>query len=172
MNPDLARGKFAGLDKRMFEEQRDIQFRQRFGVPYEQYKFEQDQAMGTAREAAKSQIAQIESATGNTISQIRSYSRLNDQSLYQAVNMPDVQFQDENGETVSTSATQAIETALSYYDAGDEDSIVKFIGDIKQRQGQEDVARLIEAIIGLRSRAATTNRGYFADYLLTDPYGE
>jgi hypothetical protein len=172
MNPDLARGKFAGLDKRMFEEQRDIEYRQRFGVPYEQYKFAQEQNTSAARDAAKSQIAQIEAATGSTIGQIRDYSRLNDQSLYSAINMQDVQFEDENGEVVSTSAPQAISMALSYYEDGDGESITGLIGDIGQREGQQDLARLIEAIIGLRSRATTRNLGYIDDYLLTNPYGE
>lgn len=172
MNPDLARGKFSGLDKRMFEEQRDVQYRQQYGVPYEQYQFQQEQATSAAREAAKSQIAQIEASTGSTIGQIRDFSRLNDQALYNAVNMQDVQYEDESGGIVSTSAPQAIATALSYLDAGDQDSVVNFISNIRQSEGQDDVARLIEAIIGLRTRSTSRNLGYLEDYLLTNPYGE
>lgn len=175
MNPDLARGKFAGLDKRMFEEQRDLQYRQQYGIPYDQYQFQQEQATGAARDAAKAQIAQIESATGIPISRIRDYSLMNDKTLYETINMQDVQYEDNNGEIVSVSAPQAIAQALSYMNPGgdmDVESLQNFIANIRLSEGQDNIARLIEAIVGLQARSSTRNLGYVEDYYLTNPYVE
>lgn len=172
MNPDLARGKFSGLDKRMFEEQRDLRYRQDYGMPYEQYRDVLDTQTDALKEQSKSQVAQIEAATGSTISQIRNYSRMNDQALYGELNMQDVQYQDNNGDIVSTSTPEAIGIALGYFNDDDQDSIIKFIQNIRNSEGQEDVARLIEAIIGIRTRSSSRNIGYLEDYFLNNPYGE
>jgi hypothetical protein len=165
MNPDLARGKFSGLDQRMFEERRNQQYMSQFGVPYEQYKFQQDQQLGTAREMAKSQVAAIEAATGMNLSQIRDFSGLNDTAVYNALTMGDVQYE-QDGEIVSSPAASVVQEALGMFNSGDEEGLNSFIENIRQSEGQSDVARLIEAIVGLQARKSSRNIGYLEDYWL------
>lgn len=165
MNPDLARGKFSGLDQRMFEERRNQQYMSQFGVPYEQYKFQQDQQLGTAREMAKSQVAAIEAATGMNLSQIRDFSGLNDTAVYNALTMGDVQYE-QDGEIVASPAASVVQEALGMFNSGDEEGLNSFIENIRQSEGQSDVARLIEAIVGLQARKSSRNIGYLEDYWL------
>jgi hypothetical protein len=165
MNPDLARGKFSGLDQRMFEERRNQQYMSQFGVPYEQYKFQQEQQTSAARELAKANIAAVESATGATVSQLVNASGMNETAIYNALAMNDVQYE-QDGEIVSVPAAAAIDTALGYFNNNDDESVGAFIENIRQSQGQEDLARLIRAIIAHQARRESRNIGYLEDYFL------
>jgi hypothetical protein len=165
MNPDLARGKFSGLDQRMFEERRNRKYMGQYGVPYEEYKFLQEQQTSAARELAKANIAAVESATGATVSQLVNASGMNETAIYNALAMNDVQYE-QDGEIVSVPAAAAIDTALGYFNNNDDESVSAFIENIRQSQGQEDLARLIRAIIAHQARKESRNIGYLEDYFL------
>jgi hypothetical protein len=52
------------------------------------------------------------------------------------------------------------------FNSGDEEGLNSFIENIRQSEGQSDVARLIEAIVGLQARKSSRNIGYLEDYWL------
>lgn len=169
MNPDLARGKFAGLDKTFFEEQRNAQYMQQYGMPYEKYSWLESQNTSAARAAAQKQIAQIEASTGLNINQIRSQSGMNDSAMYNALNMKDVQYEDPNGDIQQVDAEDIIGNALQMYQDGDQEGLNEFVTQVGNVEGQADLANLIRAIIGLQARKITRNQGYTSDYFLNQP---
>lgn len=167
MNPQLARGKFGGLDKTLFEEQRNRESFQQTGMGYEEAQFRQQQALASAKAGAKQQIAQIEASTGMNIGQLRDASGMNDQAIYSALSKPGVILTDWNVQgPQQMQAADVVGTALQIFNDGDQNQFNDLIDNIRQTQGQEDIASLIQAIVGLQARKANRNLGWLEDYYL------
>jgi hypothetical protein len=99
MNPDLARGKFAGIDETYFKRNRDRQYMKDYGQPYEQYMSGLNE--GNKLYTADTNAAQmgIEKVAGFKASAIESLTGRNSVSLYNDVLRENIEFE-EDGQTV------------------------------------------------------------------------
>ena len=160
MNPQLAMGKFAGLDSVAFQRKRDEEFMKQYGVPYEQYQYNrQMQQQGT-----EDLRTSIQSLTGSPASQLIDMSGMDEQTIYSTLQKPDVRL--SSGETMS--AQDLIGEAMGYLQQGDNDSraAINNLLDDLQSSGEYDVANLINAILGNMARKQTRASGYRQNYFL------
>jgi hypothetical protein len=99
MNPDLAAGKFSGLDETYFKRNRDRQYMKDYGQPYEQYMSGLNE--GNKLYSADTNAAQmgIEKVAGFKASAIESLTGRNSVSLYNDVLRENIEFE-EDGQTV------------------------------------------------------------------------
>ena len=145
MNPDLAAGKFAGLDTSYYTQQRDAQSMAQYGVPYAQ---RQDQLAAAAKEqkAIPGQWASaIENTTGFKATALSSILGQTPEQIYSTYGQ-NYEFTDPATKTVKTANGQAIiEEMKKYMATGDEESAL----ELSESLGQQDLARVLNAMYAI-----------------------
>jgi hypothetical protein len=125
MNPDLAAGKFAGIDETYFKRTRDRQYMKDYGQPYEQYMSGLNE--GNKLYTADINAAQmgIESLTGFKSSAIESLTGRNPIALYNDVlRKKNIEYKDQNT-TYSTDGETLTKLVLEKIANGETDNVFK-----------------------------------------------
>lgn len=162
MNPQLAAGKFAGLDKTAFEERRNQEYLQTTGLPYEEYAAAQQ---GLAAQK-KQQQDNIEAITGTPIGQIIDRSGMDQGAITKAVSRENIQVSETE---MASNVADLVAIGMEYLSSGDMGSVNNLISGIEQYEGQADVARLIRAILGNEARKRERSTTYLQDYATIAP---
>lgn len=150
MNPDLARGKFVGLDETYYKEQQNLKSLRENGMPYEQFKAQQeDDLYGTSAKKIKSGDENFASTELDKISGVGSkyLSATTGQTatqMYGAVNTK-FKFKDpEDGQEKDTTGNYMLQQYGVYIDEGKMDAANQLLNAVpKDRQ---DLARLMKGL--------------------------
>lgn len=145
MNPNLASGKFSGLDAEYFKQQRDEEYISQYGVPYEQWAAEQTKAQKDYAALTKSQQDQIKS----TVEQGTGFSS---SRLQASTNMTPAQMQaamstayDYNGQQLT--GQDLINQVNSYVSQGQIDMAKSMLDDLKSDSTTQGIYRLINVLL-------------------------
>jgi hypothetical protein len=167
MNPGLARSKFADLDTREYERQRDAQYLQRYGVPYQQFediRKAEEEAVETEQAGyQRSQklvedaaVKAVEEATGFSASVLKNISGRTPEYLYSKfVDADPFEIEIPNPETgqmelMSTTPAQALQAGIRILEQGDSERTKSFVNQIAEKDA--DLARLIDAILAQNAK--------------------
>jgi len=152
MNPDLAAGKFGGLDTTYFNQQRDISSMQQYGMPYDDYQAKQK----ADAKAIPGQYAQaIANSTGYNPTTISGLTGQTPEQMY-ASYATDYTYEDpETGEEVVRNGQAIVEIMRDYLYAGD----IELAADLADALGgQQDLARILNAQYNVGVVRNTKNR--------------
>lgn len=145
MNPNLAAGKFAGLDSEYFKQQRDQQYISQYGVPYEQWTAEQTKAQKDYAALTKSQQEQyksmVEQSTGFSSDRLKTSTNMTPAQMYTAVS----QTYDYGGKQVT--GQDFINQANAYIANGDDQAAVDLIGELSSIPGSDALRRLMNVLL-------------------------
>lgn len=152
MDPMLARGKFATAGQDYWQKQRDEEYMAMYGMPYEQYKFEQDQLMTEQRGYSKEQQEQaesyIESLTGlrtSTLSELTAQSPI---QLYNVINTGQYEIPDpETGEVGVYNGAAVVDAVRESISAGDTENLRSILESVQMTPQGEAMALLIAALM-------------------------
>lgn len=160
MNPQLARGKFAGLDKTAFEERRNLQSMQTYGIPYSEYEYMQQEGKRALADQKTQEDQYVEQVTGTPLSQIIDRSGMNREAIINAASQQNIKM----SETETGNVVDLVNLGMQYINTGEMDSVNELLAGIEQYPGQADVARLIRAILGNEARKRERSTTYLEDY--------
>lgn len=152
MDPMLARGKFANIGQDYWQKERDEEYMARYGMPYEEYKFQQDQLMNEQRGYTKEQQEQaesyIESLTGlrtSTLSELTAQSPL---QLYDVLSSGQYEIPDpETGETGVFTGAGVINAVRNSISSGDVDNLRVILESVQATPDGEGMALLVAALM-------------------------
>lgn len=158
MNPQLAMGKFTGLDTQVFERNRDAQYLQQYGMSYDEYQNKRQIGKQQAEDVSRS----IESMTGIPTSQLVQISGMDAPSLYGLISQQNIKL--STGQLVN--ADVLINEARNYLDKGGDEGRQGINDIISELQSvkQYDLANLINALTGLIGRKKTVAEDYRNTY--------
>ena len=177
MNPALAASKFSDLDTREYERQRDIQYMNTYGVPYQQYKdiqeesttMAEDYLRGTER-AAKLQeeqmIGDIESKTGYSASALKTATGRPAEWINKTLGTV-IGGQDETGRPITQLGSDMVKQAIDNLRSGDVEGALDLVDYVKnlETEGAADLAELINAILATSTKYGTK---FQSDLLLAE----
>lgn len=145
MNPNLAVGKFAGLDAEYFPTYRNKQYMEKFGKTYDQYTFEQELAENQSKlqqtEADKFAKSEIERYSGLAPEKLATASGQTIRQMYDAL----AKTYDLDGEKYTGAG--AVEEIRSLLDDGDTQGAVDFVKSMQSTAGGQDLALFLNALI-------------------------
>lgn len=145
MNPNLAVGKFSGLDATYFERERDADYMRRFGRPYEQYRFEQEEPMRVERletQQTEKQIAEaLETETGLSTSRLASTTGQSPSQMYDALSS---EFTVDGGRYNGMAAVREVKSLI---DRGDTQGAADLVRVFQSTPGAQDISLLLNALI-------------------------
>ncbi len=150
MDANLAAGKFTSLDSEYFKRNRDSQYMQTYGVPYDEYtalEKERADALNTAKDQDEADaLANIESITGFSYgalspiagqTKIQMYNTLADTYAYKDLN--------DNAEK-STNGAGVVAAYKAFIANAEPDKAKKIIDSIDATPGAESLALLLKAL--------------------------
>ena len=141
MNPDLAAGKFQGLDATYWKGKRDQQYMQQYGVPYDEYQATKKEY----EDLTKDMPSPLETATGFASKSLAGVTGMTAKQLSDQLVQP-IEFIDPaSGNTLSGSGQDALEQMKAYISGAQPDQAKKIMDDIAGRPGAEGVAALLKA---------------------------
>ena len=150
MNPDLARGKFAGLDATYYKQQQDANSMALYGKPYDEQKAIDDElAFGTrdkkitsANEADAAR--ELDSFTGTGSNYLSAATGQTAQQMY-AITQQQFEFTDpKDGNKKATTGERMVEQYGIYIDEGNMDLATALINSVPS--DKQSLRRLMEAL--------------------------
>jgi hypothetical protein len=150
MNPDLARGKFAGLDATYYKQQQDANSMANYGMPYDEYqKQQEDLAFGTKDKKINSAIEAEAASELDSIAGVGSsfLSAATGQTAAQMYKVAENEFtftDPKDGNKKQANGLYVIKQYSTYLDEGKLGEAENLLNSIpKERQ---DLSRLIRAL--------------------------
>lgn len=145
MNPDLAAGKFGGLDNTYYTQQRDAESISKYGVPYAQHQ-DQQNAFDKEQKAIPAQwAAAIENTTGYKATFLSALTAQTPEQMY-ATYKQDYTYKDpETNKEVVSNGQGIIDIMRQYLITGKTD----FASKLADSLGQQDLARILNAMYNL-----------------------
>lgn len=160
MNPDLAAGKFAGLDNQYYTQMRDQQSMAQYGVPYAQYKDMQAEAAKAQKAIPGQWASAIESTTGYKSSAMSALTAQTPEQMYSTYSQNYTYKDPETEEEVVANGQALVDIMRNYLTSGETDLAMKLADSL----GEQDIARILNAMYNLGStkniRTKQTNAIY------------
>lgn len=145
MNPNLAIGKFAGLDAEYFPTYRNRDYMSKYGKTYDQYKFEEEKAAQMAKEQEaginKESKSQIESITGLSADKLATASGQTVSKMYEVL----AKNYNVDGQQYSGSGT--VQEIRDLLDSGNVQSAIDFVKTMQSTAGGQELSLLLNAMI-------------------------
>jgi hypothetical protein len=150
MDANLAAGKFAGLDSEYFKRNRDAQYMNQYGVPYDEYtslQKEQEDALNTAKDQDEADaLSNIESITGFSYGALSPIAGQTKIQMYNTL-AGDYKYTDPVDNTEkSTNGAGVITQYRDFISSGDSEKAQKLIEEIDARPGAEALGLLLRAL--------------------------
>lgn len=160
MNPDLAAGKFTGLDNKYYTQLRDQQSIAQYGVPYAQWKDMEAARIKEEKTIPSRWSAAIESTTGYNSSAMSALTAQTPEQMY-ATYGQDYTYKDpETNKDVVANGQGIVDIMRKYLTTGETDLALK----LAESLGEQDIARILNAMYNLGStkniRTKQTNAIY------------
>lgn len=145
MNPNLAIGKFAGLDAEYFPTLRNKEYMDKYGMSYDEYKFEEEKK-ATAEKDYQTKLdasikGSVESSTGIALDKLKTASGKTAQQMADAFSK---QF-DIDGETYN--GTGAALEVRDRINSGDVNGAIDFVRAVQSTVGGQDLALILNAML-------------------------
>lgn len=150
MNPDLARGKFSGLDAIYYKQQQDANSMAKYGMPYDEYqKQQEDLAYGTKNKKINSAIEAEAASELDAIAGVGSsfLSAATGQTAAQMYNVAENEFtftDPTDGQKKQANGLYVIQQYSTYLDEGKTSEAENLLNSIPQER--QDLIRLIRAL--------------------------
>ena len=150
MNPDLARGKFAGLDATYYKQQQDADSMAKYGKPYDEYQKEQeDLAYGTRNKKINSAVEAEAASELDAIAGVGSsfLSAATGQTAAQMYKVAENEFSftdPKDGQKKQANGLYVIKQYSTYLDEGKLGEAENLLNSIPQER--QDLSRLIRAL--------------------------
>ena len=150
MNPDLARGKFAGLDAIYYKQQQDADSMAKYGMPYDEYQKEQeDLAYGTKNKKINSAVEAEAASELDAIAGVGSsfLSAATGQTAAQMYKVAENKFNftdPTDGQKKQANGLYVIKQYGTYLDEGKMSEAENLLNSIPQER--QDLIRLIRAL--------------------------
>lgn len=144
MDPNLAAGKFSDLDNQFYTRQRDAEYLQQYGMPYEQYRTQLAEQTATNKRTEqateKALAGTIEQTTGLSSKRLAETTGKTPAQIYGLLNKQfNVDGQIYNG-------GGAVSELMKFIDAGDMDAAGELIKSFEATAGGYDIGLLLKAI--------------------------
>jgi hypothetical protein len=151
MDPNLAAGKFANINDDYWKKERDAEYQAEYGMPYEQYKFEQDRLSDITTGGSKEKIAEatvkIEELTGlrtTTLSEKTSQTPVQIlENLSKMYQIPDP----STGELTEANGAGIVEILRESIGSGNNQGLQDIYESLMAAPGSEGMALLIAALV-------------------------
>jgi hypothetical protein len=150
MNPDLARGKFANLDETYYKQQRDANSMANYGMPYDEYKAQQDELDFGTRDkkitAADEAFAarELDRVTGIGSNYLSATTGQTAQQMY-AITSQQFKYTDpDDNKEKATTGERMVEQYGVYIDEGNMDAANKLLNAVPA--DKQSLRRLMEAL--------------------------
>lgn len=150
MNPDLARGKFAGLDATYYKQQQDVNSMANYGMPYDEYKAQQDELDYGTRDkkitAANEADAarELDKFTGTGSNYLSAATGQTAQQMY-AITSQQFEFTDpDDGIKKATSGERMVQQFAVYIDEGNMDAANALLNAVPG--DKQSLRRLMQAL--------------------------
>lgn len=134
MNPDLAAGKFSGLDTTYFNQQRDREYMQQYGMPYADYEAEQKTIPGKY-------AAEIATTTGYRAADMSKLTAQSPEQMYVSYGTSYKYKDPETDTEVTRNGKAIIETMRDYLYEGE----LELAAKLAEALGDQDLARILNA---------------------------
>jgi hypothetical protein len=151
MDANLAAGKFAGLDSEYFKRNRDTQYMNQYGVPYDEYtalQKEQEDALNTARDQDEADaLSNIESITGFSYGALSPIAGQTKIQMYNTL-ANTYKYKDLNNDSAETSSNGAgiVAQYREYISSAQPDKAEELIASIDATPGAEALGLLLRAL--------------------------
>lgn len=161
MNPDLAASKFRGLDQSYWQDRRNQQYMEAYGVPYDEYmaqiqegerqqrqaqqatKYMEDQAESEVENISGFKASVLGNITGQTPSQV--YATLVNPTT--GAERAVVYKNPATGQEVQQNAAGLVQTVRELINNDDREAIAQLMESLGQYENQQDMLRLIRAMV-------------------------
>lgn len=146
MNPDLAAGKFAGLDASSWKQKRDQQYVTQYGVPYDEYQAQQKEATTLLKQQTTAATGNLETATGFSAKALAGVTGMTASQLSDQLGVQGVEFTDPSTKNVmSGSGLDILNQMKSYISSADTKSAQSIMDEIGGIPGAEGLHSLLKA---------------------------
>jgi hypothetical protein len=145
MNPDLAAGKFGGLDNTYYTQQRDAESIAKTGMPYAQAQDMETAAAKEQKTLPSRWAAALEQTTGFKSSAMSALTAQTPEQMYSTYSQDYTYKDPETDKEVVSNGQAIVEIMKSYLEAGENDFAMKLADSL----GQQDLARILNAMYNL-----------------------